>query len=77
LWLGAALVAAAHDPLRSTGKSRWLVICSCGWERECSSEWAAQSVSRLHPQLASMAVAHVTKIERPPATPRDQQFTLT
>ena len=33
----------------SQGTSRWRVLCSCGWERECSSAWAAQSVSRLHP----------------------------
>ena len=26
-------------------------VCSCGWERECSSEWAAESASKLHPQL--------------------------
>jgi hypothetical protein len=35
---------------------RWLVTCSCGWERECSSEWAARSVSSLHPQLAPVDV---------------------
>ncbi len=28
-------------------KLRWLVTCSCGWERECSSEWAARSLSKL------------------------------
>jgi len=22
---------------------RWLVICSCGWGRECISRWAAES----------------------------------
>jgi hypothetical protein len=43
----------------------WLVTCSCGWERECSSEWAAQSISKLHPQFASMDVAHVTRVEGP------------
>jgi len=43
----------------------WLVTCSCGWERECSSKWAAKSVSKLHPQLAPMDVAHVTRVEGP------------
>ena len=47
LWLVAALAAGAHDPLTSTGKPRWLATCSCGWERACSSEWAARSVSKL------------------------------
>jgi hypothetical protein len=46
-------------------KRRWLVTCSCGWERECSSEWAARSVSKLHPQLAPMDVEHVTRVEGP------------
>ena len=40
----------------------WLVTCSGGWERECSSELAAQSVSKLHPQLAPTDGAHVTAI---------------
>ena len=62
MWL-AAVPAAAHDPLTSTGKSSWLVLCSCGWERECPSEWAARSVSKLHPQLGPMDVAHVTRVE--------------
>ena len=47
----------------SQGTSRWRLICSCDWERECSSEWAAQSVSKLHPQLAPMDMAHVTRDE--------------
>src|SRR5258706_545166 len=46
-------------------RPRWLVTCSCGWERECSSEWAARSVSKLHPQLAQMDVSHVTRVEGP------------
>jgi hypothetical protein len=55
----------------------WLVICSCGWERECSSEWAAQSVSKLHPQLAPMDVAHMTRVEGPDDSGRGQQLTMT
>ena len=54
----------------------WLVTCSCGWERECSSEWAARSVSELHPELASMDVAHVTRVEGPDES-GEQQLTLT
>jgi hypothetical protein len=60
-----------------TGGTRWLVTCSCGWERECSSEWAAQSVSKLHPQLAPMDVAHVTRVEGPDNGAVGQQLTLT
>jgi hypothetical protein len=55
----------------------WLVICSCGWERECSSEWAARSVSKLHPQLAPVDVAHVTRVEGPGDAAGAQQLTLT
>ena len=55
----------------------WLVTCSCGWERECSSEWAARSVSKLHPQLAPMDVVHVTVIEGPDGRAGGQQLTLT
>jgi len=54
----------------------WRVICSCGWERECSSEWAAQSIAKLHPQLASMDMAHVTRVEGPGDTSIGQQLTL-
>jgi hypothetical protein len=57
--------------------SRWLVVCSCGWERECSSEWAAQSASKLHPQLAPMDVTHATRVEGPDDSAGGQQLTLT
>ncbi len=44
----------------------WLVTCSCGWKREAVSESAAQSaMSKLHPQLAEIGMAHVTRIEEP------------
>ena len=56
---------------------RWLVTCSCGWDRECVSEWAAQSVCKLHPQLAPMDVAHVTRVEGPDEdSAGGQQLTL-
>jgi hypothetical protein len=58
-----------------TGKY-WLVTCSCGWGRECVSEWAARSVSRLHPQLAPVDVAHVTRVEGPESSAGGQQLTL-
>jgi hypothetical protein len=31
-------------------KPSWRVTCCCGWERECSSEWAANSAAKLHPE---------------------------
>jgi hypothetical protein len=58
-------------------KRRWLVTCSCGWEQECSSEWAARAVSKLHPQLVPMDVEHVTRVEGPDAGAGGQQLTLT
>jgi hypothetical protein len=56
---------------------RWLVTCSCGWGRECSSEWAARSVAKLHPQLGPMDVAHVTQVEGPGDGTGERQLTLT
>ncbi len=35
----------------------WLVTCSCGWTRECSSRWAAESVAKLHPKLGASTAA--------------------
>lgn len=58
-------------------KPRWLVICSCGWTREASSAWAANSVSKLHRQLGPTDGAHVTRIEGPGDGAGDQQLTLT
>ena len=56
-------------------KPRWRVTCSCGWERECSSEWAAQSVSKLHPQFAPTDVPRVTRIEGPDGSAGERQLT--
>jgi hypothetical protein len=55
----------------------WLVTCSCGWERQAVSEWAAKSLCRLHPQLAAMDVAHVTRVEGPDQAASGDQLTLT
>jgi hypothetical protein len=57
------VAAEAHDPLTGKVKPQWLVICSCGWTREAISEWAAKSISKLHPQIAPMDVSHVVKVE--------------
>jgi hypothetical protein len=40
----------------SASPPRWLVTCSCGWDRACVSEWAAKSVSKLHGQLGEVGV---------------------
>jgi hypothetical protein len=53
-----------------------LVTCSCGWGRECVSEWAAQSVSRLHQQLGELGVEHVTQIEPPEGHKSGEQLPL-
>jgi len=74
LSLGAA--SHARDSLTSTGTPHWLVTCSCGWARETVSEWAARSVSTLHPQLVPMDVAHVTRVEGPDDGVGGQQLTL-
>jgi hypothetical protein len=62
---------------KETRSPRWLVTCSCGWGRECVSEWAAESVSKLHPQLATMNVPHVTRVEPTDDSGSDRQLSLT
>jgi hypothetical protein len=46
--------------------TRWLVICSCGWTRECPSRWAADSVTKLHPKLSAPGVTHTVTVKEPP-----------
>ena len=46
--------------------THWLVICSCGWTTECSSRWAAESVTKLHPKLSAPAVTHTVTVKEPP-----------
>ena len=58
-------------------KSSWRVTCCCGWERECSSEWAANSAAKLHPQLALMDVEHEARVDGPEGFTGDQQLPLT
>ena len=65
------------DQVIETAKHR-RVTCTCGWEREAVSEWAAKALCKLHPQLAAMGVAHVTRVEGPdPAALSGQQLTRT
>jgi hypothetical protein len=48
-----------------TARPGWLVVCSCGWTREAISEWAAKSISKLHPQIGRPDGAHVTRVDGP------------
>jgi len=49
------------------GKFRWPVTCSCGYERECISAWAATATAKLHVQhLGDKTVAHHVTIKDPP-----------
>ena len=63
--------------MATESRARWLVTCACVWGRECVSEWAAQSVSKLHPQLAQVDVTHVTRIEGPGERAGERQLSLT
>lgn len=47
----------------------WRVICSCGYEREATSAWAATAIFRLHVKmiLGARQEAHTVAIEEPPA----------
>jgi hypothetical protein len=58
-----------------TEKRRWRVVCSCGWERETSSVWAATASLRLHVRhLGAPGIEHAVTIEEPPtdAQPGEQ-----
>ena len=69
--------AEAHDPLTGAVGPQWLVTCSCGWSRECASEWAARSVAKLHPRLSVPGIQQTITIEEPPAdAPPGTQFPL-
>ena len=61
------------------GKFRWLITCSCGWEREASSLWAATAIFRLHARhLGDPGIDHTITIKEPPAdTPPGTQLPLT
>jgi len=43
-------------------------VCSCGWEREASSAWAATAIVRLHVRhLGTPGIERAVTIEEPPA----------
>jgi hypothetical protein len=50
----------------TTPKPRWIVRCSCGWDRKCVSQWAAESVAKMHPRLADPATVHTVSVDAPP-----------
>ncbi len=47
----------------------WRVSCSCGYEREATSAWAATAIFRLHVKLilGARQEEHTLTIEEPPA----------
>ncbi len=47
-------------------RSGWLITCSCGWTRELSQRWAAESAAKLHPKLSAAGVTHTLTIKEPP-----------
>ena len=57
-------------------KPQWLVTCSCSCTREAISEWAAKSISKLHPQLAQGDVVLVTRFVGPDEGEGERQLTL-
>lgn len=46
----------------------WRVTCSCGYEREATSAWAATAIFRLHVKtiLGARQEEHTLSIEEPP-----------
>ena len=47
----------------------WRVTCSCGYEREATSAWAATAIFRLHVKmiLGARQEEHTLAIAEPPA----------
>lgn len=47
----------------------WRIVCSCGYEREATSAWAATAIFRLHVKmiLGARQEEHTVAIEEPPA----------
>ncbi len=58
--------------------SGWLLTCSCGWTREFSQRWAAESAAKLHPKLSAPGIEHTIMIEGPtnPDAPRQPKLPL-
>ena len=45
-------------------KPRWFVTCSCGWEREVSSAWAATTIFWMHARhLDTSGIEHIITIQ--------------
>ena len=38
----------------------------CGWTTECSSRWAAESVTKLHPKLSAPGITYTVTVKEPP-----------
>jgi hypothetical protein len=70
-----ARIARSYPPRAVAWRAmaEWRVICSCGWTGECSSEWAARSVAKLHPTLAPANVEHITRVEPLPGEGKRQR----
>ena len=46
----------------------WRIRCSCGWEREASSAWAATAIFRLHARyLGAPGIEYIITIAEPAA----------
>ena len=60
----------------SAAKHHWLLTCSCGWSRECISQWAAESVAKLHPSLSRPGTGHTITIEERPNPPAQADLPL-
>ena len=58
----------AEGEVRGPKRPRRRVVCSCGWEREASSAWAATAIVRLHVRhLGTPGIERAVTIEEPPA----------
>jgi hypothetical protein len=55
-----------HEVNMTESNPSWLITCSCGWTREFSQRWAAESGARLHPMLGAPGATHIVRIEPPP-----------
>ncbi|HKW91346.1 MAG TPA: hypothetical protein VJX92_05555 [Methylomirabilota bacterium] len=52
---------------------RWVIACTCGWDKEASSAWDATEIASRHARhLSEQGAEHVITIKEPSDTPRER-----
>jgi len=63
--VGIVAIAAGFYLRGRPARCHWVVICSCGFERACTSLWTATAAADLHIEhLGGDSVEHTATIKR-------------